>query len=151
MLNVYLAGPIAGLTYEQAQEWRVYAYRFLSPHNIRAYSPLRDKEFLQGRGPITLEDYGHLGQALAGDSGIVTRDKHDVRNADIMLVNLLGAPYVSCGTPVEFGWANAYNVPIVTVMEEKGSCYDHPFIRQLTGFRVETLEEGLSICVSVLT
>jgi hypothetical protein len=37
---VYLAGPISGMTYDEAQAWRAYASQNL-PQEIRAISPLR--------------------------------------------------------------------------------------------------------------
>lgn len=148
MSDVYLAGPIAHLTFDEANEWRHYAMRYLEDFDIRTRSPLRGNEFLRKVGVITIDPYN---QALASDSSIVTRDRYDVMNADMVLVNLLDAPKVSCGTPVEYGWADAFRVPVITVMEREGSVYDHPFIRGLSGYRVETLAEGLAICVSVLT
>lgn len=148
MSSVYLAGPIAHLTYDEANAWRVEAVRVLSDFGIRGRSPLRGKEFLQERGIITLEAYNDV---MASDPGIVTRDRYDVMNCDLVLVNLLGAPKVSCGTPVEYGWADAFRKPIITVIEDEGSPYDHPFVRQLTGYRVNTLDEGLSIAKILLT
>lgn len=145
--SVYLAGPIAGLTYEEATVWRTVASAFLEGFDIVAYSPLRSKEFLDDHHIIGISRYSHV---LAADAGIVARDRMDVMTCDLVLVNLLGITYCSVGTPVEYGWADAYRKPIITIMEPKGSPYDHPFIRQLTGFRVETLEEGLEIAVSIL-
>ena len=145
--SVYLAGPIAGLTYEEASAWRNVAGAFLAKFGIYAYSPLRGREFIDNNTTIGIGPYAY---ALAADAGIVARDRSDVMNCDLMLVNLLGATKVSCGTPVEYGWADANRKPIITIMEPMGNPYDHPFIRQLTGFHVETLEGGLAIAVSVL-
>jgi len=66
-----------------------------------------------------------------------------------MLANLLGAKTISIGTMIEYGWASAHRIPIVTIIEPAGNIYDHPFIRKLTGFRVETLENGLSVVKSI--
>lgn len=147
MASVYLAGPIAHLTYVEATEWRQYAASFLASHGIQAYSPMRAKEFLISRGVITPGIYA---ETLASDPGIVTRDRNDVRTCDLVLANLLDAPQVSVGTPVEYGWADAFRKPIITVMESQGSPYDHPFVRHLSGYRVVTLDDALEIAVAVL-
>lgn len=141
--QVYLAGPIAHLTYEEAEGWRTYATEWLDEFNIEGRSPLRGKEFLAAVGKIGIKEFS---DPMASDRGIVARDRYDVQNADVMLVNLLGAKAVSCGTPGEFCWADAFGTVVVTVMEEEGSPYDHPFIRGLSGYRVTTLEEGLELC-----
>lgn len=146
--SVYLAGPIANLTFDEANAWRLYAIEYLADNGIRGCSPLRGKEFLREVGIITIDSYN---QAIASDDGIVARDRYDVRNSNLVLTNLLGAEKVSCGTPTEYGWADAFGTPMITVMETEGSPYDHSFIRSLSGYRVETLDEGLQICVTLLS
>jgi len=89
-------------------------------------------------------------EAIASDSGIVARDRMDVRTSDLMIAYLVDAPGISAGTAIEYGWADAFGTPVITVMEEKNGVYDHPMIRGLSGYRVETLEEGLAICVAIL-
>lgn len=148
MSSVYLAGPIANLTYDEANAWRLEAIEYLADFGIQGRSPLRGKEFLRETGIITIDTYSN---AIASDEGIVARDRYDVMNSDLVLSRLLGAPAVSVGTPVEYGWADMTRTPMITVMEKEGSLYDHPFIRGLSGYRVETLEEGLAICVTLLT
>ncbi len=145
--SVYLAGPIADLDYDISNAWRTYAIEYLADFGIRGRSPLRGKEFLKGT-VITIDAYK---DAMASDNGIVARDRYDVRNSDMVLANLLDPPGRGIGTAVEFGWADAFGTPVVTVMEEEGNPYDHPFIRGLSGYRVETLEEGLHICTILLT
>ena len=46
---------------------------------------------------------------------------------------------------VEYGWASAFRKPIVAVMEKQRNVHEHPIVRRLTDFRVETLDEGLSV------
>ena len=45
MKKIYLAGPICGLTYDGAQEWRDTFRKEIDPR-IEAFSPLRGKEYL---------------------------------------------------------------------------------------------------------
>ena len=47
MKTVYLAGPITGLTYDGATDWRAYAKARLAKFGIQAVSPMRAKEFLK--------------------------------------------------------------------------------------------------------
>lgn len=77
----------------------------------------------------------------------VTRDRFDVRTADALLINLLGAPRVSIGTMVELGWADAYRIPVVTVMDpdDKLNPHAHDFVRILSGTVVDTLDKAIDI------
>jgi nucleoside 2-deoxyribosyltransferase len=145
---VYLAGPIAGLTFDQGQGWREYACQQF-PEEIEGISPLRCKEILRrGGGPIGIGKYDN--SPLTRDEGITTRDRQDCTRANALLVNLLGAKYASPGTSIEFGWADAHRIPTVVVMEDEGNPYDHPMVRALTGYRVNNLDEGISIIEALL-
>ena len=52
---------------------------------------------------------------------------------------------------VEYGWADSYRKPIITVMEKEGNPHDYPFIRNLTGFMVDNLEDGIYVARAILT
>ena len=145
--RVYLAGAIKGLTYKRGNDWREYAIRELARDGIIGVSPLRAKDFLDEVG-ILNEEYDE--HPLTAQKGTITRDRFDVKSCNIMLANLLGLEKITLGTMIEYGWADAYRKPIITVMEKEGNIHEHYFIRELTGFRVETLEEGLTIAKTVL-
>lgn len=151
--KVYLAGAISGLTYDQGQDWRVEAAIKLAEKGINGYSPLRAKEYLKDVGAIE-QSYEFSEQPLAclsTDRGIMTRDRYDVMTADAILFNLLGATTrVSIGTCIEFGWADAFRKPIVLVMEREGNIHEHPMVRESVGFRVETLDAGISVLDRIL-
>lgn len=144
--RVYLAGPITGLSYNESTDWREFAKTFLAKYCLDGISPMRGKDFLRGE-KILGNDYAH---PLANPHGIVSRDHNDVLTCDLILANFLGAKEVSIGTMVEYGWARAYNKPIVCVMEKTGNPHDHCFVRELSGFVVEKLEDGLDIARIVL-
>jgi len=146
MKSVYLAGPILGKSYQDATEWRNIASEWLAKHGIKGISPMRYKEMLK-REPKLTDNYEH---PLACQKGIVARDRFDCQHCGLVLANLLGAETISIGTVVEFGWADAFRKPIITVMEKEGSLYNHSFIKELSGFRVETLESGLEIARAIL-
>ncbi|GAJ25029.1 unnamed protein product [marine sediment metagenome] len=143
---VYLAGPILGLNYKKCTDWREYAINELLKDGITGLSPMRAKEFLKKYSELVDRASKHV---LNTDSGIATRDMWDVRRSGIVLFNLLDSKQVSIGTMIEYGWASAFNKPIVSVMEkkdnEKRNVHEHAIVRRLNGYRVETLEEGLTV------
>ena len=145
--SVYLAGAIKGLTYKGCNDWREYAKQELAKHKIIGISPMRAKEFLD-TGKLLQENYDHV---IASQEGVVARDRMDVRSCDVMLANLLGLEKITIGTMVEYGWADAYRKPVITVIEKTGNIHEHYFVRELTAFRVETLEKGLSVAKAILT
>ena len=145
--SVYLAGAIKGLTYKNCNDWRKYAKQELTKHGLVGISPMRAKEFLD-TGNLLLENYDHV---IASQEGVVARDRMDVKSCDVMLANLLGLEKITIGTMVEYGWADAYRKPIITIIEKTGNVHEHYFVRELTAFRVETLEEGLSVAKAILT
>lgn len=150
MKTVYLSGPITGLNYAGCTDWREYARQRLAEMGIEGLSPMRGKEFLRHAGTITDNMQAVLEHAMSQDAAIVTRDRWDTTRCDFMLVNLLGAERVSIGTIVELGWADLARRPVVLVMEAKGNIHEHAFVRQLSGYRVETLDEGIDLIGTAL-
>lgn len=141
----YLAGPITGLSYEGATDWRAYAKSKLDP-SIAGMSPLRGKSYLSQVKEIkdTYEDI-----AMSCAKGITARDFNDCRRADIVIANLKGADRVSIGTVIEIAWAKAFNVPCIAVIDD-GDMHDHAMIRESVGFIVNTLDEAIHIANAVL-
>jgi hypothetical protein len=150
-LDVYLAGPIAGLTYAGCTDWRDYVRLKLSLSGIRALSPLRGKEGLKSLSMISGsgEEYAHRGPLYTA-RGIMTRDRFDATRCAVLFVNLLGAEQVSIGTCMEIAWADACRTPIVCVIEKEGNPHEHIMIDQAIGFRVETLDAGIAVTREVL-
>lgn len=146
MKKVYLAGPICGLSYDDCTDWRGFAHKWLAEFDIAGVSPMRFKEHLAGE-----KDVGsHYEEVMSCSRGITTRDRFDTTECDVVLANLLGAKKVSIGTMIEYGWADAARKPIITVIEKEGNPHEHGMVRELTGFRVETLEDGLLVAKKIL-
>ena len=145
---VYLAGPIAGLSYDQGQDWRKHFANCL-PEEIQAISPLRAKSVQLARKGIIHDSYED--NPLTSEDGITTRDRFDCTRADAVLVNFLGAKTVSIDTCMELGWADSNRIPIVLVMEPSGNLHDHPMVRSVAGFRVSSLEDAIEVLTAVLT
>lgn len=149
--TVYLAGPISGLTFDDAADWRVYAQSVLARAGIAGLSPLRGKEYLRTQGVIKgdADWYGDMG-VFATQRGIMTRDRFDATRCDVLLVNFLGATRVSIGTVMEIAWADALRTPIVCVIEPTGNPHEHVMLNESIGFRVSTLDAGLAVVKTIL-
>jgi len=154
MKTVYLAGPISGLSYKGATDWRQFAELELRDAGIKGLSPMRAKEYLKDVTSdvgfsSTCHEYGHL-SPLSGPRGIMTRDRFDATRCDVLLVNLAGAEKVSVGTVMEIAWADLCRTPIVCVMEPD-NVHEHAMVTEAIGFRVSTLEEGLHVVKAILS
>lgn len=150
---VYLAGPIAGLAYDDATNWRFQARYALGERGIETLDPMRAKQALASRGGVistSFRDYEKQG-AFFTSRGIMTRDFNDVRRSDAGIVNLLGTTKVSAGTVMELGWYFALQKPVVVAIEASGNPHDnHPMISEAMRFRVTSLEEAIDAVAIVL-
>lgn len=145
MSTVYLCGPIAGLSYEGATDWREYAAEKLKP--AKALSPMRNKEFLKDVGELA--SCGYDKSVLSTNRGIMTRDRWDATRCDVLLVNLLDAKRVSIGSIMEIAWADLVRTPIVCAMEP-GNPHEHGMVSEAIGYRVGTLDEAIAVTRSLL-
>ena len=150
--TVYLGGPIAGLSYDGATDWREMVIRQLADVGIQGVSPLRAKSYLKARGSAPLDsavDYG-LFSALSSHRGITTRDLWDVERCDALLFNFLCADRVSIGSVGEVFTGRAYRRPIVAAIEPSGNPHEHGMLMECIGFRVPTLDEAIDIVKALL-
>lgn len=151
MKSVYLAGPIDGLTYNGATNWRDRAELNLDLYGIKALSPMRAKQYLASVPVLDNSDKGWNDNPLSTSRGIMTRDHFDATRCDVMLVNLMGAPKVSMGTVMEMGWAYERRTPVVCMIEADGSnLHEHPMVAETIGFRVQSLSHGLATVRAIL-
>lgn len=150
--TVYLAGPITGLTYEEARDgWRK-EFASLMPEHVLCNSPMRGKEFLAKRGILAADPDTYTDNPMATASGIVTRDFFDVRTSDVMVACFLEANGIaSLGTAVEFGMAYVVDTPIVMIADADCMHAKHVFLGEIAGYHVATLEEGARIVAHLLT
>lgn len=155
---VYLAGPIAGQTFQLANAWRERAADLLSP--LRSLSPTRCKEFLRSQGILNGDAYDHRQgrgpsdpHPLGSSAGIVTRDRYDIFRSDIILMNLLPAQetdQISIGTMVELGWADAYRKPVVLVWNRNINPHAHCFLDELCSYQADNLEDAVDLCKMII-
>lgn len=157
--RVYVAGPIAGQTYEGATGWRDYVQSLLPGCEI--LTPMRGKEYLeqlpsmpltstelvsQGQGRIVNPKLllTTLQESISSERGIIKRDTWDVQQCDLVLANFLPGDKVgkvSIGTACEVYLAGYLRTPVVSVLTRTG-IHDHPFITGSSWVVVDTLEEG---------
>lgn len=149
MFKVYLAGPIGGLSYEEATNgWRKHAKERLEASGlIRAYSPMRYKEALSAGEFLARARYDF---PLATPHGILERDHYDVMSSDLLLVNLAGSTKVSIGTMVELGMAYAYRKPMVFVNDRVDAAHYGPFIQALSKFNYNDLDKAIDASIQIL-
>ncbi|MCI0557562.1 MAG: nucleoside 2-deoxyribosyltransferase domain-containing protein [Nitrososphaera sp.] len=156
--TVYLAGPISGLTYGAATDWRQAVTAHLSEAGIKCLSPLRAEVHLRNHEGLlndcqTVEENLKAGcqvLAMSTPRGVVARDRFDCTRCSVIFLNLLGAKKVSIGSMIEVGWANANDIPIVLIMEDEGNCHEHAFVRESCAFRTPHVSEGVQIVKAIL-
>jgi nucleoside 2-deoxyribosyltransferase len=149
--TVYLAGPISGLTFMSADDWRGSVIRMLARHGIKGLSPLRCKEYLDSIGELSGHgrEYADRGP-LSTPRGVMTRDHFDATRCDVLLVNLWGAKTVSIGTVMEIAWAHQKRTPIVAIVEDQGNVHDHMMVNEALSFRVKSLLEATNLVAAIL-
>jgi nucleoside 2-deoxyribosyltransferase len=146
---VYLAGGMTGLDAADAREWRWNATSALQQRGIETLSPMRGHPRERfGDGVIkAFDDVAESG----GVEGVMLRDLTDVRRADALLVNCLGAKFISVGTAIELGWAYLLHKPAVIIIEREGNPHDqHPMVRASIRYRAENLADGIEAVAAIL-
>lgn len=147
-MMVYLAGPITGVSYKACTEWREIVKDMLD-EDIKTLSPMRGKQHIEQRSKNGLVAMSYEDFPLSSVKGINTRDYNDVKRADAVFVNFLGAEKVSIGTVMEIAWCRAFSIPVVCVME-KDNIHNHSMLNYACGYIVETLEEGVAVLEALL-
>lgn len=123
MSLIYLAGPIGGMTWEEATGWRDNVKELLRPLNC--LSPLRDIEvdgrLISLKGFTNTSDKKFLNNSRAsGDLPFQILFDRDYRDVDIcngLFVNMIGAKKKSTGTIMEVSRAFKRGIPMVLAME----------------------------------
>lgn len=146
MPRVYLAGPIDGMHYKDANNWREYVERQLNISGIESLTPMRGKEHLENTDRIS-----PTGKELfSTPSGITTRDRLDVMRSDVIFINMNRDKGVSVGTIIELGWADAWRKPVVMCVPEEDYLRSHNMVQEIVGYFVEDLDTGIEVVRSLL-
>jgi nucleoside 2-deoxyribosyltransferase len=147
--SVYLAGPITGLSWEDATKWRNEVKAALAPMGVVCFSPLRAKTYLSHLDKLD-DHYSQSVSPLSTPRGIMTRDRWDATRCDVLFANFLGVTRVSIGTVMEIAWADNERIPIVIVMEPD-NVHQHSMVKEAAGYIVPTLDEGIDIVGALFT
>lgn len=146
MYKVYLAGPIAGHTFDSAQDWRS-EFAAQMPPSIICYSPLRGKRYVGKPGTaINVDTYNH---PLANDRSLMVRDFWDCQTADLIVAHLGDATAPSLGTCMELAFAYTMHKPVVATLLNGGP-HDHPMVREAITHRASSLKEAAEIVRFIL-
>ncbi|MGY2919465.1 hypothetical protein [Bradyrhizobium sp. USDA 3262] len=149
---VYLAGPISGLDFDGATDWRHTAKELLHPFGIKTLSPLRSQEHLRKVGVFTnaAAETARLESPMSMPKGLTIRDRWDAMRCNVLLVNLHGAKTVSIGTVMEIAWSDSKGIPIVAAVEPDANPHEHAMLMHCIGFRVPTLWEACDVTRQLL-
>lgn len=137
MPKIYLAGPMTGHSFDEANDWRRDATGALAMVEIETLSPMRGESYLQpGTIPHT--------------PGIPARDRNDIATCDAVLMNLLEmGSRVSIGTMIELGWADMLRKPVILV--RRADCLSqHVMVNAMLSWDVRTLNEGIELAADVV-
>jgi len=148
MKYCYLAGPISGVSYDEASDWREYVSYHAAP-GIVGVSPMRLKNYLEGVKSI---DDSYPDDVAATTKAIKSRDHYDCTHCDILFVFLpkyLNDRRPSIGTILEMGWASENNVPIILVTDDE-RYINHPLISETADYLVEGLDDGIVLLNGIL-
>ena len=149
----YLAGPITGLSYGEAVDWREdFSARIsdMTGGRVECVSPLRGKSFLKKYDKIADSYPGE--DVMASGAHITARDRYDCKSADAVVFNMLGAQRVSVGTMIEAGWADDGVKPRILVMENNGidrNVHEHSMLRHCTNFHVTNLDDAALVIARI--
>lgn len=148
---VYLAGPILGLSYDEVvdrqNEWK----SLLGIYGLTPRFPLRDKDFLDDQ---TRLDDSYEFHDWSKAKMIRLRAREDLRTSDLVIVDLLWAEEITKGTHVELGYADAWNKPVVSVIEPRGVDFQNPnegiFLREISWVVTHSREHAAASAAHIL-
>lgn len=135
--NVYLSGPMGGLSYKEMTTWRKYAEQKLNSDNVKCTLPTRS--FVDDKLP-----------PHETDKWINRRDFNDCVTASAILVYFKGMKTMSIGTVMEIAWAYQKQIPVVMIADEDGP-QNHPMLKDSVTHEVRTLDEGIAAIKELLS
>lgn len=139
--KVYLAGPVAGLTYDEAMAWRREAAKKLADYGLEAVFPMENEKALKDAGPLPAG--GVEGVPGCSAAEIFESDMEALRQCDYLLCNLLGAKRPSLGSAWELGYAYNRADMVSYAVVAPGSIHDHVFITQGADYVFTDLDEAI--------
>lgn len=129
--KVYLSGPIASISPSEANSWRVYAeekLKGLSGGKVIGINPVRHSSYVKQKQHTHMNETTPVpsrdNDILQNKHACLVRDRWDVQNCDLVLINCMGAPErISMGTCIELGMASMVMKPVIVAVD-KDDKYD---------------------------
>ena len=148
---IYLAGPIAGLTEDEATTWRddvAEQLREASNGNIIGISPLRCEPIEAG---MTYTTPGAVDKMWSDPRAINAKNWLDTESADLVLAYLpkeMNDRRPSIGTIIEIGWTIGLKKPLIVVSDDK-QVLDHPLIECNAAWRFVSLGDAVEVIIGL--
>lgn len=149
MIKVYLAGPIAGATGSQANDWRAEFSATLAEHGMIGVSPLRCEPLVGPR-----YGFGYECPMFGTPEVIQAKNLEDVRRCDATLAYFPLAVaqdvgHTSIGTVCETQWAYMLEKPRILI-SDIAHVAENPVIRATVPWRFAE-HDGFERALEVLT
>ena len=144
---IYLAGPIAGLTEEEATTWR-HDVNFMLPDNIIGISPLRCEPVKPG---MTYTTPGAVDKMWSDPRAINAKNWLDTESSDLVLAYLpkqMNDRRPSIGTIIEIGWTLGLKKPLIVVSDDK-QLLNHPLIECNAAWRLDNLDDAVEVIIGL--
>lgn len=137
--TIYLAGPISGLSYDDAITHFIERANKLSNYDI--LHPMLGKEHLRSELELKAQGYGN---PISTNHAILFADFWRVDQCDILFIDLTkGKDRVSIGTVAEMSRAFAKNKLIITVLPDD-NIHNHAFILEMSTIIFKTTDEAIN-------
>jgi nucleoside 2-deoxyribosyltransferase len=104
-MKIYLAGGITGI--DDPNSWRKEAAEYLRKKADEYGVSVTILDPLRGKTPDKFKDYDYTPQE------IVTRDKQDIRESDVILVEMMNMNHPYVGTSMEILYSYEHEKPVV--------------------------------------
>ena len=143
--TVYLAGPIAGKTEEEAKSWRKHATDALDMHNIQGISPLRCEPPKAGIYDSDMTVQSDC-QKFGSHEAIMAKNDFDVRNCDMGIFYI---PEGCVGTLIELGMAKMANMGVIVVTEAPRIAFA-PLVMHCAGWILPNFDDAIDVVIGVL-
>lgn len=137
---VYLAHPITGLSYDDVHQYYETLRLVLKNAGFDVIHPMTGKGYLRTEMEFSPHGYGN---PVSTNHAIVERDQWMVEQADLVLVDLVGATQRSIGCISELAWAHLLRKHTIVAMED-GNVHQHAFIIEMADVLFPTLEEAIA-------